>query len=177
MSHLLASIPTSSFSSSALKRVEKVSHLFVMETGNLYAYDQLVCANANHRIKAGVVDFTLAPLGLPRNRKTPYGSSYDGNTSFSICLQELRSRLQVSSYDEMSKFLNCCDNMNPLARTNAVAALLETTIPASFNLVSEAEVKFAASKGEVVENITYVIGPMALTESGLTFSVSGSMWT
>jgi hypothetical protein len=67
--------------------------------------------------------------------------------------------------------------MNPLARTNAVAALLETTIPASFNLVSEAEVKFAASKGEVVENITYVIGPMALTESGLTFSVSGSMWT
>lgn len=175
MSHLLASIPDSSFSSSALERVEKVSHLFVMETGDWRAYDQLVCAKAI--ADEGVVNFFLAPLGLPKNRKTPYETSYDGNPSFSICLQELRRRLKVSSYDEMSKFLNCVDTMNPLARANAVAALLETSIPASFNLVSETEMEFAAGKGEVVEDVTYVIGPMAITDSGLRFSVSDSMWT
>ena len=175
MSHLLASIPTSSLSSSTPGGTGDVRYLFVMQTDNWMEYDQLICAEAIQH--EGVVNFFLAPLGLPKNKKTPWGSSYNSNSRFSICLQELRRRLKISSYDEMAEFLDRIDTMSPLARANAVATLLKTTIPASFNLVSETEMKFAAGKGEVVENFTYVIAPLAITESGLTFSVSGSMWT
>jgi hypothetical protein len=148
-----------------------------MQTDNWMEYDQLICAEAI--ADEGVVNFFLAPLGLPKNRKTPYGSSYDGNLHYSICLQELRRRLKVSSYDEMQNFLGRIDTMEPLARANEVATLLRflTTAPGGFKLVSDKELTFAEAKGEVVKNFTYVIAPLAICHSGLTFSVSGSMWT